>query len=82
MSESRRLYLLFNETYWGVYDEESMPDPTGGVFPEYYYKEYAVSKDEVKEMFRKILDVSKELNKSGIIPTENNQDIIFPKLKC
>ncbi len=76
-----KLHLLWDYNGWGVYGECTMPDPTGGVFPDYVYRTYEIPKEKVQETFRKLMRIKSELEKGGLIPNKENQSKIFPTLE-
>ena len=77
-----RLYLLFNGTKWGVYNQCTCPDPTGdGPFMKHWWRMYEVPNEDFGKVFDVLCNKSFNLNKQETFPTKENAEEIFPNLE-
>ncbi|MBP7708687.1 hypothetical protein KA107_03300 [Candidatus Pacearchaeota archaeon] len=81
MPITRELYLLyaFNQGGWGVFNMGTCPDPHD--FPKWAYRKYSIPSEKERIVFRKLMDIQAKLVSGKIVPSEEKEEEIFPKLE-
>lgn len=65
-----------NPNNWWVFNSADCPDPFG--FPSFLYRKYQIDSSQSDKTFNILLKVKEKLVELFIMPSPQNQEIIFP----